>query len=98
MFNLTTAAPKRVAGVITDSLARSKIASSRSQQISRRHDDKHLGRVFCTMAQLEDQTVGNVQNHLTGTRDLRAVLHTKTQIAGARRDVIGRDRPLPIRL
>jgi len=42
--------------------------------------------------------VGNVQNHLTGTRDLRAVLHTKNQIAGARRDVIGRDRPLPIGL
>jgi hypothetical protein len=94
MYKLSAPAPKRPAGVTIDSEARSKIGSIGPPQMSRRHGDEHLARVFCTMTLLEDQTVGNLQKLLTGTRDLSAVPYTQNQIAGAGRDVI---LSLPVR-
>ena len=88
MYKLSTPAPKRAAGVTIDSEARSKIGSIGPQQMSQRHGDEHLARVFCTMAKLEDQAVGNLQKLPTGTRDLSAVPYMQNQIAGARRDVL----------
>ena len=65
-----------------------EIGSIGPQQMSQRHGDEHLARVFCTMAKLEDQAVGNLQKLPTGTRDLSAVPYMQNQIAGARRDVL----------